>query len=306
MKIKINIKIIVIGVIIIMGIFGLGALFSYKEINEEEHFSMEDINEMQVNMTSEPVHIIRTEASNEVKFHLYGKSMQDIKLTSEINNKKVVVGAKRNFEGPIPEDMFLDIYVPEEYVKNLSIKISSGAVKMDSFDLANFTLNTSSGKLDAKQLNAEKISINSSSGSLNIKKLDAKELEIKGESSVVNIDECIAKDARIETSSGSITLKNSNGNFNIKGKSTKVMVAYKEFKDQNINIETSSGSVILEIPSTAEFLIEATTSSGKFQSDFPINTAGNTDKKKINGQIGMKNNKVLLQTSSGSIKILKK
>lgn len=305
MKTKFIMKIIVIGVIVIMGIFGLGALTSFREINEEKRFTMDEINEIQVNMTSEPVHIIRTKASNEVKFRLYGKSVQEIKLASEINNRTVVLGAMRKHKVPMPEDMFLEIYIPEEYGKNLSIKISSGAVKMDSLDLTNFTLNTSSGKLEAEQLNAEKISINTSSGSLKIKRLVAKELEIKGLSAAINIDECTAKEARMATSSGSITLKNSSGNLDLKGESGKVMVAYKEFEDQNINIETLSGSVTLELPSIAEFLIEAQTSSGKFQSDFPINTTGNTDKKKI-GQIGMKNNKILLQTSSGNINILKK
>lgn len=306
MKIKFNMKIIVIGVIvIIMGILGLSSLITLREINEEKLFNMEEINEIQVNMTSEPVHIIRTESSNEIKFHLYGKSAQEIKLVSEINNKTVVVGAKRQHKAPMPEDMFWEIYIPKEYGGNLSIKILSGSVKMDSFHLANFTLSTSSGKLEAEKLNAEKITINTSSGKLNIKKLDAKELEITGLSASINIDECIAKEARMETTSGSITLKNSSGNFNLKGQSGKVMVAYSDFEDQNINIVTKLGSVTLELPRTAEFFIEAKTSTGRLQSDFPINTMGNTDKRKIEGQIGTKNNKVLIQTSIGSIKILK-
>lgn len=303
MKTKPNksVIVIVIGVIVIMGILGLGAL-SFKEINEEKSFAMEEIDEIQVTMSNVPVHFIRTETSNEVRFHLYGKSMQEIKLAAEMSGKTVAVAAKRKIDGPIPEDMFFEVFLPANYEKNLSVKTSAGVVKMDSFDLASFTLNTSSGGLEAEQINAEKISITTSSGKLNIKKLDAQELKLKGSSSAINVDECTAKQAGIETSSGAITLKNSSGSFDFKGTAGNVTVSYKEFEDQNVKVETSTGSVTVELPGTAEFLLDANTSTGKIRCDFPINTAG----KKVEGQIGTKSNKVSLKTTTGSINILKK
>nr|WP_319489240.1 DUF4097 family beta strand repeat-containing protein [uncultured Caproiciproducens sp.] len=308
MRTKYNAKItgILIGVIVIMSILGLGALHMFREINEEKYFTVEEVNEIQVTMSSAPVHIIRTKLSDKIKFHYYGKSMQELKLSADIKNSTLVVAAKRKIDGPIPENMFLDIYIPEDYEKNLSIKISSGVVKMDSLNLANFTLNTSSGGLEAESLNAGEISINTSSGKVNIKKLDAKELEIKGSSSAINIDECIAKEARVETSSGSVNLRNSNGNFNLKGTAANVLIAYKEFENQNISVVTTAGNVTLELPSTAEFLLEAKTTTGKIQSDFSANTVGDIDKRRIVVQIGTKKNIVSLQTSTGSIKILKK
>ena len=308
MKIKSNKKIILIvmGVIVIMSLLGLGALSSYREINEEKCFTMEEINELQATMSGAPVHIIRTKASKEVKVQLHGKARQEIKLAAEIDNKAVVVGVKRKYELPIPEDLFLDIYIPEEYGGNLSIKTSAGIVKLDSFNLASFTLNTSSGGLEAEQLNAEKISINTSSGKLKIKRLEAAELKIKGSSSQINIDECIAKEAKIEISSGSVTLENSSGNFDLKGTAGDVLIAYKEFENQNINVGTTAGNVTLVIPSTSEFLFETKTVTGKIQSDFPVNAEESTDKRKVEGQIGTKSNKVIIQTTTGNIKILKK
>jgi DUF4097 and DUF4098 domain-containing protein YvlB len=289
-----------------MSLFRLGVLSSYREINEVKCFTMEEINEMQVTMSGAPVHIIQTKASKEVKFQLYGKTKQEIKLAAEINNKTVVVGAKRKYELPIPEDLFLDVYIPEEYGGNLSIKTSAGIVKLDSFNLASFTLNTSSGGLEAEQLNAEKVSINTSSGKLKIKRLDVAELKMIGSSSQINIDECIVKEARIEISSGSVTLKNSSGNFDLKGTAGDVLIAYKEFENQNINVETTAGNVTLEIPGTGEFLFEIKTVTGKILSDFPVNSEESIDKRKVKGQIGTKSNKVLIQTSTGNIKILKK
>lgn len=306
MKFNRKVIAILIGVIAIMSIsLGVGALHLFKEINEEKYFTVEEVNDIQVTMSSTPVHIIRTAASDKVKFHYYGKSMQELNLSADINNKALVVETKRRIDGPIPEDMFLDIYIPEDYKKDLFIKISSGVVKIDSFDLASFTLDTSSGGLEAEQISAEKVSIITSSGKLNIKKLKAKKLEIKGSSSAISIDECVAKETRAETSSGSITLKNSSGNFDFKGSAGNVLVGYKEFDNQNIAVSTTSGKVTVELPGNAEFLIDAKTTTGKIQSDFPINTVGNTDKKQIVGQVGTKNNQVSLQTTTGSIHILK-
>jgi DUF4097 and DUF4098 domain-containing protein YvlB len=305
MKIKFSKKVFVIvtGIIVIIGILGLGASRMMREINEQKSVSMEEINSIQVNMTSVGVNFIRTETSNQVKVNFHGKAMQEIKLVSETKDKTLFVTVQRKHENlPLYEDVVLDVYIPKEYTKNLSIKMLSGDVKIDSFNLENFTFDTSSGKLEAEKINAEKITITSSSGGINIQSIDTKDFKMVGKSSAINIDECIAKKAKMETSSGNITLKNSSGSFDLKSSSGKVSVAYKEFADQNVNISTSSGSVTLELPSTAEFLLEAQTSSGGLKSDFPINVAG----KKAEGQIGTKNNKVSLQTSSGSISILKK
>lgn len=305
MKIKSSKKIIaiVIGVIIIIGILGLEGLNMMREINEQKSVSMDEIDSIQVDMTSVGVNFIRTEASNQVKVNFHGKAMQEIKLVSETSNKTLFVTIQRKHKNlPLYEEVVLDVYIPKEYTKDLSIKMLSGDVKMDTFDLANFTFETSSGKLEAEKIKAEKISITSSSGNINIKSIGTKDFKMVGKSSAISIDECIAKKAGVETSSGNITLKNGSGSFDLKSSSGKVSVAYKEFADQNVNIVTTSGSVTLELPNTAEFLIDAKTSSGGLKSDFPISVAG----KKMEGQIGTKNNKISLQTSSGAINIVKK
>ena len=308
MEIRLNkiMLLIVIGVMI-MGILGSRALTSWREINEEKSVSLDEISEIQVMISSAAVHIIQTEASNEVKFHYYGKAMQEIKFVTSPNNKTVVAGEKRKHKAlPLPEKMFLDIYIPKKYVNNFSIKISSGTVTMDdSFNFESFTYNTSSGILEAEQLTAEKISINTSSSNLNIKKIDTQEMEIYGSTSKISIDECIAKEANMGISTGSITLKNSSGNFDYKGSTGDVLIAYKEFENQNLNVETTVGNVTIELPSSAEFLLDAKTSTGGLKSEFVVNTTDNTDKKKIEGQIGTKNNKISLKTSTGSINILK-
>jgi hypothetical protein len=58
----------------------------------------------------------------------------------------------------------------------------------------------------------------------------------------------------------------------------------------------------LALPGTAEFSYQIAMTSGKLQSDFPIDMLY---KRKLEGQIGTQSNNVSLQTSSGGIEILK-
>jgi lia operon protein LiaG len=307
MQLKWKIIIIMIGAAAIMGILlSMGIKSWFREIDEEKHFGLDGIDEIQVTMSSTPIHIIRTETGSAIRFHYYGKSLQEMKLASEISNKTLSVKAKRKyvFLGTL-EDTCLDIFLPGEYQRNILIKTSSGAVKMDSFSLADFNLNTSSGELEAESINAAKTTLDTASGNLKIKKLGTNELEIKGTSSSINIGECTVREARIKVTSGNVILENSRGNLNIQGTSGSVSVICSEFEDRNIAVKTTSGGVTLGLPGTAQFVIEAKKTSGKFQSDFPIAVAGNADERHISGQIGTASNKVSLQTTSGEIKILK-
>jgi DUF4097 and DUF4098 domain-containing protein YvlB len=163
--------------------------------------------------------------------------------------------------------MLMDVYIPEDYGKNLLTKTTSGVVRVDPINLTAFDISTSSGGLEAEKLTAEKINVNSTSGNLNIKELDSRELKIRGSSS-------------------------------------DVMITCKEFNNQNIDIKTTSGNVTLELPGTAEFLYKIITTSGKFKSDFLINKSENTSKINLEGQLGNRSNKVSLQASSGNIAIL--
>ena len=57
---------IIIGGMVLMGIFGMGALAPYREINVEKSFDRENLNEIEIDMTSIPVHVLQTEAGNEI------------------------------------------------------------------------------------------------------------------------------------------------------------------------------------------------------------------------------------------------
>ena len=289
----------------VVAIFGM-KLFNFKDIDEEKSFSLKGVSEIQITMLTESVHVIRTGAGDEVKFHLHGKSMTKIKLAWEEKQGALAVSEEREYKKSVPEELYLDIYIPEDYGKNLSINIASGAFKMDIFDLDTFALKDLSGKMEIDEVNAKNISVDASSGKLAIKKISASEVEIKNKSGEINVGECIVKNGKIENKSGKINLKKSSGNFELKGSSGGILLACKELNNQNISIKNSSGSITLELPDTAEFLLESATASGKIKSDFLLKSSGISEKNKLEGQIGTQENRIILQTASGNISILKK
>jgi lia operon protein LiaG len=276
-----------------------------REINEERVLSPETVGEIQISMSSAPITVIRTDSGGDIRIHLYGNSMQEVHLGVEIKEMTVAVGARRAHKFPFPEALSLDVYLPGNYRKNLSIKTSSGHVRMELFTLDSFSLRTSSGGLEAKELSAGEINIISSSGKISLGKIAAKELEIKGSSSAVSIHDCAAQESRIETSSGGISLDKNDGNLTVKTSSGAVKVIRTRFEAQGIHVATTSGNVFMKLPDSAEFLIQAKTNSGRFQSEFPIVAISTVDRRCIVGRAGTKNNTLEIQTISGSIQVIK-
>jgi DUF4097 and DUF4098 domain-containing protein YvlB len=110
-----------------------------------------------------------------------------------------------------------------------------------------------------------------------------------------------ADNISVTTTSGSIkAVKLEAKKLDIQGKTASVKI--DECLTKSAQIETTTGGITLRLPDTAEFSYKAKTSTGKLSSDFPVNTV---DSKKITGQIGAENNRVILQTSTGSISLLK-
>ncbi|MEM1486265.1 DUF4097 family beta strand repeat-containing protein [Oscillospiraceae bacterium PP1C4] len=239
----IGIGIIVIGVIVIMGIFRTRAFAPTIEVNDEKSFSVDGITSLQVNMTKEQIRIIQTQ-TNDVRLHYHGTSKQNLKLSTEASNRTVIIGSTRT-TNLMQEDLYMDIYLPKSYEAKLII-------------------HTTSGNVTSEKIQAETMTINSTSGK--------------------------------------IALNDCAGNLNLKASSGDISAAYNIFGKQDINITATSGSIRLQLPSTAEFSLEAKTSTGKLYSDFSVKG----DSKTMTGQIGTNSNKVAVQTSTGSINLVKK
>jgi lia operon protein LiaG len=274
------IVIILIGVIVIMSIFGTRVFAPTIEINDEKSFSLEEITSLQVDMTKEQIRIIQTQ-TNEVKIHYHGISKQELKLSAETNDGTIIVSSTRT-TNLIYEDMYVDIYLPENFNKKIIIQATSGSVTSEKAQADNFSITTTSGS----------ITLNNCIGTF----------DLETNTGGVTLNGCEGN-LDLKTRSGKVILQDCIGNLDLETSSGNVSVTYKAFEEQDINIVTTSGGIQLQLPDTAEFLLDAKTSTGKLQSDFPVNMDVG---KKMAGQVGTVSNQIVLQTSTGSISILKK
>ena len=165
----------------------------------------------------------------------------------------------------------IELYIPENYDKELKIEGTSGDIKISEFKNMNVEINQSSG--DTEITNVKKAIINASSGDIKI--------------------DTIIENAELKTSSGDITADKI-GNANLKTSSGDI-----ELKEaQTASITTTSGDIKVN---TIEESAELETTSG----DITANKITNAKIKTSSGEIELGNVKEYIEaeTSSGDIKI---
>ena len=104
-----------------------------------------------------------------------------------------------------------------------------------------------------------------------------------------------AKDIRLEDISGPITIENSHGEIDLHPKSP--------YGD--VNVSNHQGAIHVVLPESAGFNVDARSSRGELESDFPLNVTRNGDDRVAQGSVGKGGNKLQLTTDHGSIEIRK-
>ncbi len=297
-----NFLYLLLGGIVLMGGLGLGGL-PFHRIDEVKTYPVDQMDDIQVILSTYPIHVLQTTEGSDIKFHLSGRSMQPVKLAAALNGKTLLVEKSQPNKFDLPNDLVLEIFIPENYQKNLSIDITTGKAKIDSLHLASFSLHTTTGGMEAGGLMAEKINLVTSTGNIKINQLQTRDLEIFGTTGNISVDDCALDTAKIETTTGDVILRDASGNFNIGTTTGKVILDSTEIENRTVAIGTSTGSISVQLPRTAEFSFEAKSSTGRLKSDFPFTT---NEKKRMAGQIGSGSSTLDLHSSTGSITISKK
>jgi DUF4097 and DUF4098 domain-containing protein YvlB len=110
----------------------------------------------------------------------------------------------------------------------------------------------------------------------------------------------------IKTFSAPVTIVGVNGSQNIDGFSSDITIESREFGEGNdIDINTFSGDVRLQLPANARGNIDFNSFSGRFESDLPV-TLTSSSKRNFRGQLnGGGSGDFRLKTFSGDVRILR-
>ena len=298
-----RIVVFLVGVMFIC--FGLGTLITFASngwsfdfsrytvaANDTKVSDAAGIKEVIIDLSSAKLNII-PEEREDIKAVLSGSifSTSEVivpELTLSKSSGRINIGMKsqNTYWGPTNINLKVDIFLPKSYIESLTIDISSGDINLqEKMTLKNVSLSLSSGDITIKDLTCDKFEVETSSGSL-------------------KADSLSTLATKLQASSGDIDLKNFSGDIDGKVSSGEISVKYNTFNN-NVNLQASSGSINLALPENAEFYIDANCSSGDIDCKFPVTTTGSQRENSLKGTVKSDTNKVVLNTLSGDINILK-
>ena len=112
--------------------------------------------------------------------------------------------------------------------------------------------------------------------------------------------------ASIRTSFGSVWLSNVGGKIDVDNSngSIEVQTAPSPTACAPISLETSFGGIVVRLPESAGYTVDARTSFGKIKSELPLTIAGSPSSELLNGRIGNGQCPLTLANSNGGIRPL--
>jgi lia operon protein LiaG len=166
----------------------------------------------------------------------------------------------------------------------LVIDVGSGEVDVSDAE-GDVDIDTGSGEVDVHGVRGDLLRIDTGSGEVTADNVSVATLEIDTGSGDVDVDGATARDVVIDTGSGSVDL---------------VLTG----DPRDIEIDTGSGDVTLTVPETFEAELEIDTGSGGIQVDFPVQMR-QWDRTHVTGVIGNGGARLLVDTGSGDVTIIK-
>lgn len=301
--IKIALLLVVISIgfsLLAAKIHGTSIFESYKatstskgkgSIDEIKEFNTKDISNIFVDAVSSDVNIFLSKDNN-IKIHFHGTASElskAPKLETTQSGDKLEIAIKHpkqimsiiNFS----LDTKVDVYIPENYKKSISIETVSGEISIDKLEADDFKAHTTSGDIDINSIVASITDFNSVSGTINIKEL-------------------LSKSSGFSTTSGDIKIDKITGDIKSNSVSGSIKALYKEFNN-DIDAETVSGDVEVGLPKASEFKVDFSTTSGELDNDFPIVITGKVDKRDVKGTVGNGQKTIRIETVSGDADINK-
>ncbi|MFD2681694.1 LiaG family protein [Bacillus seohaeanensis] len=280
--------------ILLFIVIGLGIIFYNSNLFSWFSFGDHD-NQASVNKNTE---LIEIDVSS-VKAKIIPEDRNDLEATLDGKGKLIVKENRDSIEVKVKKKWFqwfsfnnksqLTIYIPEDYERDMEIELGSGNLEF-------------SGKSQNTPFKLNELSVEIGSGKANLKNITAKQFDQEVSSGDINIDSLITTDGTIDVSSGDIKISRYTGPLKAKVSSGFLKVQMDELSDP-IQIDVSSGSAKLDLPSNADFHLKGKVSSGDINCNFPLITKKVSGNKSIEGTHGSGKNRIDLDLSSGYIDI---
>ncbi len=167
----------------------------------------------------------------------------------------------------------------------LSIDAGSGRVVAEDVT-GDLDIDNGSGGVEVTNVTGDRVKIETGSGGVRGTRVKTANLEVDVGSGGVDIDRVTAERAKFDAGSGSLTLEFLNS-------------------PRSLEVDSGSGGVSLTFPATLSADLEVECGSGRITNDFAL-TVDRFDRHSLRGKIGGGEGRIVVETGSGGVRILKK
>lgn len=305
MKTMINVALTVlligmIGVVITFNAFGK------EDYNEEKVIHNDQIENIQIETDSTDIIFIPT-TGEKITLQLKGKLSKKIKNVYKLeveereNELNVIVDRKNKFTfGNMVDSIKLYVEVPQKLYETISLKTTSGDMKVEEIKGKEISLKANSGEINIQDGTAENsLNIKATSGDITMTDIQGKTLNIKANSGGIIAKNQAAIDSEFTTTSGDIELENITGNIEVTSSSGSSKIENEEVSGDIVAHATSGDVMVTYSKKPASLEVDFRGSSGEGVIDMDGFMYEEKAEDVIIGKIGDGVNKIRVRTSSG-------
>ncbi|MGM0902273.1 MAG: LiaG family protein [Bacillota bacterium] len=276
---------VITGIYIIFSNFPVLSLLGFNSTNNQSAEITERIDSIEIQTTSVPTTII-PENREDLSVDYDGKGT--VKIDHKSDTVKVEVTGPTFSFFSINRNADLKIFIPEDYNRNMEIKVGSGTLEL-------------SGPSKENPMKLDELEITLGSGKLELRNLIVNHIDHKGSSGKVDVDNIQSTASSFDMSSGKLNIHNYSGAIDAEVSSGEMNIQIDELNGHS-SVKASSGRINLDLPDDADFTLMGRTSSGTINSEFDL-TDENISKNRLEGKYGTGKYKLDLQVSSGNIRL---
>ncbi|GFZ33547.1 GNAT family acetyltransferase [Clostridium zeae] len=259
------------------------------DLNDEISESLDGVDNIQLSFVSGDI-VFHENNENKIKVTLSGSLRSSSELTapklqySKNGSTMKVYIQKNSFFGSYSLNSKVDIYLPKDYSKNLSVSSVSADILLSDKKFINLEAVTTSGDVKLSNITADSLNIKTVSGDMSGSSITSNKFVADAVSGKIDFDnfEGVTKATTI---SGDISMKYTN------------LIG-------DIDVHSTSGDVKLGLPNNCSFTLESSSTSGDINSRFSLNNTS-SGKRSLSGSYGNGTNKLSIHTTSGDITLNK-
>ncbi|MEY8353016.1 DUF4097 family beta strand repeat-containing protein [Lachnospiraceae bacterium 54-53] len=252
-----------------------------SQMANELRFSLKGISSLTISYDEEKVTFLESDGDDLVikEYMTENKSSYYAKVTEHNESIRISEGGKPFFKNIFSRS--IEVYLPESYHENLTVTSTDGDIDFTgmSLDLTMLRVDNSSGNVTLDHAAASDIYLSSARGTFDLGSIEANQIRLETTGGSVTCAE-LNGNVTYTSSSGNADIKSAIGSGSYKANNSgSLNVVYSEVNG-DLFFFSKNGKITLTLPENLEFVLQATTKNGSlsttFQQDITVDgpTAG--------------------------------